>query len=187
MEEDNMQKTAFRAESSHLYEFTHMPWLIKCRLWLLSSYGAMSRRQTVCHLVAIPRWFLYFSLNIEEMLDCIELVFNRLKEFSLKIKPKNVISLIPVFIPESYVIIRRNICKPWESGKVWDWQISTNAKKYIPYWDIAFYYQRFIPKFATIVQCLHELVGPTSNKHKKLEVRREENQLHLLKWLKWRV
>ena len=32
---------------------------------------------------------------------------------------------------------------------------------------LASYYQRFIPKFAKIVQCLHELVGPTSNKHKK--------------------
>ena len=33
--------------------------------------------------------------------------------------------------------------------------------------ELASYYQRFIPKFAKIAQCLHELVDPTSYKHKK--------------------
>ena len=38
-----------------------------------------------------------FAPSIEEMLDHIDLVFSRLKEFHLKIKPKNVSSLTPVF------------------------------------------------------------------------------------------
>ena len=38
-----------------------------------------------------------FALSIEVMLDQIELVFNRLKEYHLKIKPKTVTSLTPVF------------------------------------------------------------------------------------------
>ena len=43
----------------------------------------------------------------------------------------------------------------------------TNAKEVHSFLGLASYYQRFIPKFAKIAQCLHELVGPTSNKHKK--------------------
>ena len=56
MEDGNIQKTAFRAGSSGLYEFTCMPFgLSNAGSILLSSNGAMSRRPTVCHLVAIPR------------------------------------------------------------------------------------------------------------------------------------
>ena len=51
--------------------------------------------------------------------------------------------------------------------KVWDWLICVNAKKVHSFLGLASYYQRFIPKFAKIAQCLHELVGPTSNKYKK--------------------
>ena len=32
-----------------------------------------------------------FAISIEELLDCIELVFKLLEEFNLKIKPKNAI------------------------------------------------------------------------------------------------
>ena len=51
--------------------------------------------------------------------------------------------------------------------KVWDWPIPTNAKEVHSFLGLASYYQKFIPKFAKIAQCLHELVGPTSNQHKK--------------------
>ena len=43
-----------------------------------------------------------------------------------------------------------------------------NAKEVHSFFGLASYYQRFIPKFAKIAQCLNELVGPTSNKHKKV-------------------
>ena len=54
--------------------------------------------------------------SIEEMLDQIELVFNRLKELDLKIKPKMSFLLHQCFIPGPCVIIRRNIHEPQESG-----------------------------------------------------------------------
>ena len=43
-----------------------------------------------------------------------------------------------------------------------------SAKEVHSFLGLALYYQRVIPNFAKIAQCLHELVGPTSNKHKKL-------------------
>ena len=42
-----------------------------------------------------------------------------------------------------------------------------NVKEVHSFLGLASYYWRFIPKFTKIAQCLHELVGPTSNKHKK--------------------
>ena len=125
-----------------------------------------------------------FALSIEEMLDWIDLVFNRLKEFHLKIKPKNVTSLTPVFYSWAMCYHWKEYLQtPKKVDKVWDWPIPTNTKEVHSFLGLASYYWRFIPKFAKIAQCLHELVGPTSNKHKKQEVRWKENWLHLPKLL----
>ena len=98
MEEDDIQKTAFRAGSLGLYKFTCMP-------FGLSNAGSsfcclmeqcLGDQQFVTLLLSLDG-ICIFAPSIEDMLDQIELVFNRLKEFHLKIKPKNVISLTPVF------------------------------------------------------------------------------------------
>ena len=57
---------------------------------------------------------------------------------------------------------------PEKVEKVQDWPIPTNAKEVHSFLQLASYYQRFIQKFAQIAQCLHDLVGPTSNKLKKI-------------------
>ena len=89
MEESDIKKTAFRAGSTGLYQFTHM-------LFGLSNAGS-----SFCHLMEqclgdqqFVTLLLYlddiciFTPTINDMLDKIELVFNRLKEYNLKIKPK---------------------------------------------------------------------------------------------------
>ena len=89
MDEADIHKTAFHAGSSSLYEFTHMP-------FGLSNAGA-----SFCHLMEMclgDQQYLMllfylndicvFSSSVGEMLDRIALVFNHLKEFNLKIKPK---------------------------------------------------------------------------------------------------
>ena len=109
-----------------------------------------------------------FALSIEEMLDQIELVFNRLKESNLKIKPKKWHFFDTTVLFMGHVLYAEGIStNPKKVEKVWDWPIPTNAKEVHSFLGLASYYQRFFPKFAKIVQCLHELVGPTSNKHKK--------------------
>ena len=109
-----------------------------------------------------------FAPSIKEMLDQIELVFNRLIEFHLKIKPKNVISLTLVFLFLGHVLSLEGIsANPKKVEKLQDWPTPTNTKEVHSFLGLASYYWRFIPKFAKIVQCLHKLVGPTSNKHKK--------------------
>ena len=97
MEESDIKKTAFRASSTGLYEFTRMP------------FGLSNAGSSFCHLMEqclgdqqFVTLLLYlddiciFAPTIDEMLDRIQLVFNRLKQFNLKIKPKKCQFLAPV-------------------------------------------------------------------------------------------
>ena len=60
-----------------LYEFT-------CMLFRLSNAGS-----SFCHLMELYlEDICIFAPTIDEMLDCIQLVFDSLKKFNRKIKPK---------------------------------------------------------------------------------------------------
>ena len=89
MDEADIHKTAFRAGSSGLYEFTRMPFGLSnagasfCRLMEM-CLGDQQYLTLLFYLDDI----CVFSSSVDEMLDRIALVFGRLKEFNLKIKPK---------------------------------------------------------------------------------------------------
>ena len=97
VEEADIPKTAFRAGSSGLYEFIHVP-------FRLSNSGSsfcclmemcLRDQQFVTLLLYLDN-ICIFATSIDKMLDCIELVFKQLEEFNLKIKPKNTISFSAV-------------------------------------------------------------------------------------------
>ena len=62
---------------------------------------------------------------------------------------------------------------PEKVEKVRDWPVPSNAKELHSFLGLASYYCRFIPNFACIAKCLHQLVGPTNvkkTKGKRMEV-----------------
>ena len=61
---------------------------------------------------------------------------------------------------------------PEKVGKVRDWPVPSNAKELHSFLGLASYYCQFIPNFAHITKCLHQLVGLTNIK--KTKGRREE-------------
>ena len=89
MEEEDIEKTAFRAGSSGLYEFTRMPFGLTnagasfCRLMEM----CIGDQQYVTLLFYLDD-ICIFAEMADQMLDRIEFVFSHLKEFNLKIKPK---------------------------------------------------------------------------------------------------
>ena len=96
-------------------------------------------------------------------------MFNRLKEFHLKIKPKKCHFFDTSVLFLGHVLSSEGIsANPKKVEKVWDWLIPTDAKEVHSFLGFTSYFWRFIPKFAKIAQCLCELVGLTSNKQKKV-------------------
>ena len=89
MEEADIPKTAFRAGSSGLFEFTRMPFGLTnagasfCRLIKM----VIGDQQFVTLLFYLDD-ICIFANSADQMLDRIELVFSRLKQYQLKIKPK---------------------------------------------------------------------------------------------------
>ena len=180
MEEDDIKKTAFRARSSGLYEFTHVPFGL---LNASSSFCCLMDQclgdQQFVTLLLYLWWYLYFSLSIEVMLDWIELVFNRLIEYHFKIKPKKCHFFETSVLFLGHILSSRGIsANPEKVEKLRDGPIPTNAKDIHSFLGLDSYYQRFIPKFAQIFWCLHELVGPTSTKTKKIKGQKKEKTDH---------
>ena len=87
MAEDDIKKTAFRAGSSGLYKFTHMPFGLSnaesnfCRV----MEQCLGDQQFVTLLLYLDD-ICIFAPDVSAMLDQIELVFSWLKSFNLKIK-----------------------------------------------------------------------------------------------------
>ena len=61
---------------------------------------------------------------------------------------------------------------PEKVDKVRDWSVPKNAKELHSFLGLASYYCQFIPNFAHIAKCLHQLLGPTNVK--KTEGKRKE-------------
>ena len=112
MDEADIHKTAFRAGSSGLYEFTHMP-------FGLSNAGASFcclmemclGDQQYLMLLFYLNDICIFSSSIDEMLDRIAMVLYRLKEFNLKIKPKKI-----VLLPVEHFILGPHALQRWDTS-----------------------------------------------------------------------
>ena len=179
MEESDIKKTAFRASSMGLYEFTHMP------------FGLSNAGSSFCHLMEqclgdqqFVTLLLYlddiciFAPTIDDMLDQIHLVFDMLKKFNLKIKPKKCQFFSTSVLFLGHVLLAEGIsANPDKVDKVKTWPVPKNIKEVQSFLGLASYYRHFILHFAEKAWCLHELVGPTASKPKiRTKARNQETQ-----------
>ena len=175
MEEGNIKKTAFRAGSMGLYEFTRMP------------FGLSNVGSSFCHLMEqclgdqqFVTLLLYLedicicAPTIDEMLDRNQLVFDKVKNFNLKIKPKKCqfFSTSVVFL--GHVLLAEGIsANPEKVEKVKTWPVPKNTKEVQSFLGLASYYRQLILHFAKKARCLHKLVGPTASKPKRKARKKE--------------
>ena len=168
MEEADIPKTAFRAGSSGLFEFTRMPFGLTnagasfCRLMEM----CIGDQQYVTLLFYLDD-ICIFSTTIDQMLDRIELVFKQLMDFNLKIKPKKSFFFQSSVIFLGHVLSAKGITpNPEKVTKVKDWPTPKTAKEVHSFIGLASYYRRFIDNFAKKAAPLHALIGPIATKKK---------------------
>ena len=97
-----------------------------------------------------------FGSSIDEMLDRIALVFQCLKEFNLKIKPKKSFFFQTNVLFLGHILSKDGISlNPKKISKVRDWPVPKMVKEVHSFLGLASYYQRFIPQFAKWANPLH--------------------------------
>ena len=184
MEEEDIEKTAFRAGSSGLYEFTRMPFGLTnagasfCRLMEM----CIGDQQYVTLLFYLDD-ICIFAETADQMLDRIEFVFSRLKEFNLKIKPKKSHFFQTSVTFLGHILSANGLSpNPEKVAKIKDWPTPKTPKEVHSFVGLASYYRRFIPNFAKWAGPLHALIVPASFKQK---IRRGEIKKSDLPEFQW--
>ena len=116
------------------------------------------------------------------MLDCIELVFNRLKEFNLKVKPKKCHFFDTSVLFLGHVLSSEGIsANPKKVGKIRDWPIPTNTKEVNSFLGLASYFRGSFQSLQRLPSVYMSWLVQHPTNIKKQEVRRVENWLHPMK------
>ena len=184
MEEEDIEKTAFRAGSSGLYEFTRMPSGLTnagasfCRLMEM----CIGDQQYVTLLFYLDD-ICIFAETADQMLDRIEFVYSRLKEFNLKIKPKKSHFFQTSVTFLGHILSANGVSpNPEKVAKIKDWPTPKTPKEVHSFVGLASYYRRFIPNFAKWAGPLNALIVPASFKKK---IRRGEMKKSDLPEFQW--
>ena len=184
MEEEDIEKTAFCTGSSGLYEFTRMP-------FGLTNVGAFFCRlmemcigdQKYVTLLFYLDDICIFVETANQMLDHIELVFSRLKEFNLKIKPKKSHFFQTSITFLGHILSADGVSpNPEKVAKIKDWPTPKTPKEVHSFVGLASYYRRFIPNFAKWAGPLHALIVPASFKQKIRKGEIKKSNLPEFQW-----
>ena len=131
MEEADIPKTTFRAGSTGFYEFLRMPFGLTnagasfCRLMEM----CIGDQQYVTLLFCLDD-ICVFAENADDMLDRVELVFQRLKSFNLKVKPKKSFYFQDEVNFLWHILSAKGMSpNPEKVEKVKNWPIPTNPKE----------------------------------------------------------
>ena len=186
MEEAHIPKTAFRAGSSGLFEFTHMPFRLTnagasfCRLMEM----VIGDQQFVTLLFYLDD-ICIFANSADQMLDRIELVFSRLKQYQLKIKPKKSFFFQMEVSFLGHILSAKGISpNPKKVDKVRDWPIPKTSKEVHSFIGLASYYCRFIPNFAKWLKPLNALIVPPAHQAKVCCGEMKKSELTEFVWSK---
>ena len=186
MEEADIPKTAFRAGSSGLFEFTRMPFGLTnagasfCRLMEM-----VIRDQQFVTLLFYSDDICIFANSADQMLDQIELVFSRLKQYQLKIKPKKSFFFQTEVSFLGHVLSAKGISpNPEKVDKVRDWPVPKTSKEVHSFIGLASYYCRFIPNFAKWSKPLNALIVPPAHQAKVRRGEMKKSELTEFVWSK---
>ncbi|PIK45975.1 hypothetical protein BSL78_17183 [Apostichopus japonicus] len=175
MAEEDAQRTAFITPFG-LYQYVRMPF------GLCNAPGTFQRLMQAClgdqyfqSLLCYLDDILVYSSTFEDHLERLNLVFQRLRQHGLKIKP----SKCEFFRPEvrylGHRVTREGVMPQQDNIEaVKTWPVPYSVKELRSFIGFCSFYRRFVPGFSKIAGPLHTLVATTSHdqKNKKSSTRR---------------
>ena len=168
MHPDDQHKTAFRALGS-LYEFTRLPFGV------CNGPASFSRLMGKClgdlnyeFLILYLDDILVFSETIDGMLDRLEVVFGRLRNFGLKLKPSKCHFFKKKVSYLGHVVYKAGVetC-PEKVKAVSEWRIPESAGELHSFVGLVGFYRKYIKDFSRIAEPLLDLLTLCSYTKKK--------------------
>ena len=160
IEEEDIQKTAFRAGTGGLYEYVRMPFGLSnspatFQRLMEAILGDLNYGSLLLYLDDI----LVFSDTFESHLERLEVVFQRLQQQGLKVKP----SKCNLFRKEchylGHVVSAEGIgTNPEKVAAIISWQQPKSEKELRAFLGLAGYYRRFVKGFSKLAAPLHALL-----------------------------
>ena len=157
MEEASREKTAFTT-SEGLYEFQVMPFgLCNAPATFQRLMQRILRDLGEFCSVYIDD-VIVFSSSIEEHLDHLKQIFDRLRRVGLKLQPKKCTFGSQEVLYLGHLVSAKGIYpNPAKTTAVKEFPVPTNVKAVRRFLGLASYYRRFVPNFAKVASPLHAL------------------------------
>ena len=168
IEEVHKERTAFTVGPLGFYEFNRLPF------GLCNSPATFQRIMETCLgdlnmqiCVIYLDDLIVFSDTFEEHMERLELIFNRLRQYNLKLAPQKCVFCKTEVDYVGYTVSERGIsADPQKIDKVRNWPTPKNPDDVRQFVGFAGFYRRFIKDFSTIVKPLNELMPSTHQKKK---------------------
>ena len=171
--EEHKGRTAFSAGSLGFFEFNVLPF------GLTNAPSTFQRMMERClHDIHLQECLVYlddvivFSNSIEEHMQRVENVFQRLQECGLKLKPNKCSFLMRKINYLGHVVSEAGIePDPSKVEVIRSWPVPTNVDELRRFLGFASFYRKFVKDFAKKAKPLNLLLPPTRTKDKRIDVK----------------
>lgn len=166
--EHDRHKTAFSTPMG-LFEANRMPF------GLQNAPSTFQRLMTCCfgdlnftHLLIYLDDLIIFSKTFDEHLERLQLVFDRLQQHGLKLKPSKCQLVRREVQYLGHVVSAEGVSTdPEKICRVQDWARPTNRKEVLQFLGFAGYYRRYVQNYSTIAAPLYRLTSGDPRKKRR--------------------